>query len=142
MCIRDRGKSGHAFTTTVGTISALHVGGLQYDFYYPALDLMIDTRSKSDKGFVVSDSPPAYFIDRRGTRHSLDAIGEHHGQTIVSMRFFPGESGMPIFSNDGTVCCVVLGNAFTNGRWRGRVARIHPLTSSIDAKRARLGQDH
>lgn len=133
--IEHQGKTGHAFTTNEGTISALHVGGVNFDYYYPALDLMIDTRTKSDQGFKTSDLPPSYFIDRRGTRHSLAKTGSHHSQTVVSMRFFPGESGMPIFAADGSVCCVVLGNAFINARWRGRVARIHPLLEGIQAKK-------
>lgn len=124
-------KTGHAFTTKSGTISALHVGGLAFDYYYPGMDLMIDTRSKSDQGYSTSDRPPAYFIDRRGKRHKIEAIGKHHLHTVTSMRFFPGESGMPIFASDGSVCCVVLGNAFLNGRWKGRAARIEPLLESI-----------
>ena len=130
--INHNGKTGHAFTTEVGTITALHVGGIAFDHYYPALDIAIDTRSKSLGGYKISNSPPAYFIDRRGTRHTLKPTGNYHLQTMVSLRFFPGESGMPVFASDGTVCCVVLGNAFTNGRWRGRVAPIAPLTSRIN----------
>ena len=132
--VTHQGKTGHAFTTDEGTISALHVGGINFDYYHPALDLMIDTRSKSEKGFKTSDLPPAYFIDRRGTRHTLLATGTNQLQTVVSMRFFPGESGMPIFASDSSVCCVVLGNAFIDGRWRGRVARIQPLLEGIQAK--------
>lgn len=129
--VNHGGKTGHAFTTHEGTISALHVGGLNFNYYYPALDIMIDTRSKSANGFKTSDKPASYFIDRRGIRHNLNAIGNHHGQTITSLRFFPGESGMPIFANDGSVCGVVLGNVLQHGRWSGRMSRITPLLASI-----------
>ena len=129
--INHLGKTGHAFTTNVGTFSALHVGGLSYDYYCSELDIAVDTKNISENGYTTSDLPPAYFIDRRGTRHILKATATTNHQTIVSMRFFFGESGMPIFAADGSVCCVVLGNAFIRGRWRGRVARITPLTSFI-----------
>ena len=139
--INHQGKTGHAFTTKLGTISALHVGGLKYDYYCSELDIAIETNSKSENGFTISDLPPAYFIDRRGTRHTLNAIDMTNNQTIVSLRFFFGESGMPIFAADGTVCCVVLGNAFIRGRWRGRVARITPLTSFIKKANSRTIDD-
>ena len=139
--INHHGKTGHAFTTKAGTISALHVGGLSHDYYCSELDIAINTKNRSEGGFTTSDLPPAYFIDRRGTRHSLEATGETNHQTIVSLRFFFGESGMPIFAEDGTVCCVVLGNAFIRGRWRGRVARITPLTSFIKGAHSQTTTD-
>ena len=129
--IETRRKTGHAFITTKGTFSAMHVGGMKYDYVYPAMDVALQTSSKSDKGFKTSDLAPAYFVDRRGVRHRLVAIGTFGLETVVSLRFFPGESGMPIFANDGTACCVVLGNAFTNGSWRGRVSRITPILDAI-----------
>ena len=129
--IFHKGKTGHGFMTDEGTMTALHVGGLAFDYTYPAMDIGIETKSKTAKGFRLSDKPPAYFIDRRGTRHSLSMTGDHGLQTVVSMRFYPGESGMPVFSSDGSVCSVVLGNAFINRRWQGRVARVMPLVDSI-----------
>ena len=135
--LNHQGKTGHAFTTNEGTISAMHVGGLDFDYYCSELDIAIDTKAKSKDGFTVSDSPPSYFIDRRGTRHMLSATGTSNHQTIVSLRFFFGESGMPVFAADGSVCCVVLGNAFIRGRWRGRVAPITPLTSFIEKATAK-----
>ena len=130
--IAHKGKTGHAFKTHEGTVTALHVGGLAFDYIFPAMDIGIETKSRTDKGFRLSDKPPAYFIDRRGTRYSLNATGTYGLQTVVDMRFYPGESGMPVFAGDGSVCCIVLGNAFTGGRWRGRVARVTPLVDSIN----------
>ena len=140
--INHQGKTGHGFTTNKGTVSAMHVGGLNYDYYCSELDIAINTRNKSDQGFTTSDLPPTYFVDRRGNRHKLSATGTTNHQTIVSMRFFFGESGMPIFAEDGSVCCVVLGNAFIRGRWRGRVARITPLTSFIKEAESQAADDN
>ena len=140
--IEHNGKIGHAFKTNVGTISALHVGGLSHDYYCTELDIAINTKNRSEEGYTTSDLPPAYFIDRRGIRHSLKATSKTNHHTIVSMRFFFGESGMPIFAEDGSVCCVVLGNAFIRGRWRGRVARITPLTSYIKENVSQTADDN
>lgn len=129
--IQNQGKTGHGFTTTEGNLTALHVGGLPFDYLYPAMDIGINTRNKSAKGFQVSELPPAYFIDRRGTRHRVVELGPTGLQTSVSLRFYPGESGMPVFAEDGTVCCVVLGNHFDAGRWHGRVSKIQPLLDAI-----------
>lgn len=139
--INNQGRIGYGFTTNVGTISALHVGGLGHDYYCSELDIAINTRNRSEGGYTTSDLPPSYFIDRRGTKHLLEATSESNHQTIVSMRFFFGESGMPIFAEDGSVCCVVLGNAFIRGRWRGRVARITPLTSFVKEANSQQTKD-
>ena len=125
--INHNGKTGHGFKTTVGTITALHVGGLQFDHTFPQMDIGISTAEKHDDGFKTSDLPPAYFIDRRGTRHTLVSTGKKELQTIVSIRFFHGESGMPIFAKDGTVCGVVLGNVLIGRRWQGRMSRVTPI---------------
>ena len=125
--INNHGKTGHGFTTTEGSITALHVGGLQFDHTFPQMDIGISTAGKRDDGFKTSDFPPAYFIDRRGIRHTLVPTGKKELQTIVSIRFFPGESGMPIFAKDGTVCGVVLGNVLIDRRWQGRISRVTPI---------------
>lgn len=126
--------SGHAVVTDSGTITAMHVGGIDHNYVAEAMDIVIDTRSKSESGFKTSDLPPNYFIDRRGKRHTLSVIGNLDSQTIVSMRFFPGESGMPIFASDGSVTCIVLGNVFIRGRWYGRVSRVTPIVKFAEQR--------
>lgn len=121
------GKAGHAVVTDDGTITAMHVGGIDYDYSSQELDIAIDTKSTSRSGFKTSDFAPDHFIDRRGRKHRLHVIGNFDHQTLVSLRFFPGESGMPIFANDGSVTCIVLGNVLIRGRWYGRVARVSPI---------------
>lgn len=132
--INNHGKTGHGFTTDEGSITALHVGGLQFDYIFPQMDIGINTASKSDEGFKTSDLPPAYFIDRRGTRHSVNRIGETGLQTTLNIRFFPGESGMPVFARDGTVCGVVLGNVFIAKTWLGRMSRVKPIVEAANPK--------
>lgn len=128
--INNQGTTGHGFKTTKGTITAMHVGGIPFNYTFPQMDIGIDTTSKNQSGFVVSDSPPCYFIDRRGTRHALAKVGNYGLQTTLSIRFFPGESGMPIFARDGSVCGVVLGNVFHERQWIGRMSRITPVIES------------
>ena len=133
--INNHGKTGHGFTTTEGAITVLHVGGLQFDYTFPQMDIGISTAGKRDDGFKTSDLTPAYFIDRRGIRHTVVATGKKELQTIVSIRFFHGESGMPIFAKDGTVCGVVLGNVLIDRRWQGRISRVTPIIeASANAK--------
>ena len=135
MAIETDQHSGHAVVTESGTITAMHVGGIDHDYVAEDMDIVIDTRSKSGTGFKTSDLPPDYFIDRRGRRHTLSVIGNLDSQTIVSMMFFPGESGMPIFASDGSVTCIVLGNVFIRGRWYGRVARVTPIVEFAERRR-------
>ena len=125
--INNNRTSGHGFRTTEGTITALHVGGIKFNRIFQQIDIGIDTGSKHASGFKTSDLPPSYFIDRRGRRHDLSKVGKFGLQTTVSLRFYPGESGMPVFAKDGTVCGVVLGNAFRDRKWLGRIARISLL---------------
>ena len=125
--INNNGKTGYGFKTTAGTFTAMHVGGINADLSIPEMDIEMNSSMKTPHGFKTSDLPPAFFIDRRGTRHTLNAIGSSGHQTIVSIRFFPGESGLPIFAKDGTACGVVLGNIFKDRKWSGRISRIHPL---------------
>ena len=133
--IEHDGNSAHGVVTDAGTITAKHVGGLEHDFYSEAMDIIIDTDSKSESGFTTSDKAPKYFIDRRGTRHQLNVIGNLDFQTLVSIRFYFGESGMPVFGDDGSVVGIVLGNAFIRGRWRGRISRVTPI---VDFSRTHL----
>ena len=125
--IETEGYSGHAVVTEDGTITAKHVGGIDIDYSCDEMDIVIDTKSTSDSGVRTSDLPPNYFIDRRGKKHTLSRIATLEYQTIVSMRFFAGESGMPIFAADGSVTAIVLGNIFIDGRWYGRISRVTPI---------------
>lgn len=135
--ITTEGHSGHAVVTENGTITAKHVGGIDFDYSCEEMDIVIDTKSTSDTGIKTSDLPPDHFIDRRGRKHSLYSIGNLDYQTVVSMRFFVGESGMPIFAADGSVTCIVLGNVFIKGRWYGRIARVTPIVE-FSLQRRRL----
>ena len=121
--------------TESGTITAKHVGGIEFDYVSDDMDIVIDTSVKSETGFKTSDLPPDYFIDRRGRRHTLFLTGNLNNQTIVSMRFFAGESGMPVFAKDGSVCCIILGNVFIKGRWYGRVSRVTPIIEFAERRR-------
>jgi len=132
--IETDGHSGHGVLTSAGTITAKHVGGINFNFFSDEMDIVIDTNSASPTALATSDQPPAYFLDRRGKRHEVKATGKLNFQTIVSMRFFAGESGMPVFASDGSVTCVVIGNVFIDGRWLGRVSRVTPIINF--AKRA------
>lgn len=131
------GHEGHAAKTKSGTITALHVGCIDYDFLSHQMDLALDTSDRSESGFSTSDLPPSYFVDRRGVRHDLKATHKLDSQTVVSIRFFPGESGMPVFADDGSVTCIVLGNVDIGGRWFGRISRVTPILEFANKVRNR-----
>ena len=128
---------GHGFKTTEGTITAMHVGGISYDYSLKDMDIVIDSRSRSPSAYKVSDNPPAYFIDRRGIRHRLRKTGSMGSKTTVSIEFYPGESGMPVFSADGSVACVVIGNVHIGGRWFGLISRVTPIVDFANKSRKR-----
>ena len=131
-------KTGHGFITNEGTITALHVGIIEFDYIDKPSDVAINTKRSSPDGYMISDQPPSYFIDRRGKKHEVEAIGKLNAHTTLSIEFYAGESGMPIFAKDGTVCCVVVGNAKIKNRWRGIVSRIFPLLNFTRKHRRKL----
>ena len=116
----------------------MHVGIIEFDYIDKPSDVAINTKRSSTEGFTVSDQPPSYFIDRRGNKHEVEAIGKLNAHTTLSIEFYAGESGMPIFAKDGTVCCVVVGNAKIKNKWRGIVSRIFPLLSFTRKHRRKL----
>jgi len=96
--------------------------------------------------FRVSTKMPKYFIDRRGTRHALQATGTVGLYWTTDVCFFSGESGLACFDVNDDVCGVVLGNVYLKGVWLGRVAKLGDAINAISDKRVlsvfnRLGVD-
>lgn len=86
----------------------------------------------------LSGNRPTYFVDRRGSRHSIVVKGTVGLYWQTDLCFFNGESGSPCYDEDGNVSGVVLGNVFLKGVWFGRVAKIEKAIDAI-TDRAALG---
>ena len=126
------------FRTSYGMWTANHVGtGFQPSHFSKTQDIQF--RLEDNRGrlhYTIGNGHPDHFICRRGRTHLLTYGNlNRHVWSTPGFRFFPGESGSPIFSRDGTVCGIVLGNYFDNktSSWVGRVAKIRGFNSRIMA---------
>ena len=131
--IETPSSSASGFVCEYGLVTAFHVTGFRYDYGFPDLDAAIDSTYASDSSYETGSGSPSYLLDRRGHKVDTSVLDTDGSQWIVSTRFYSGESGLPVFSDDGKVCGVVLGNRRVGGRWRGRVLIFEALR-----KRARM----
>lgn len=125
------------FEIRIGTFTANHVGKeFGPDVVDKNADIQFKFTDNSDRSyFDLGNQLPDHFIDRRGNWHQIKSSDLNaHEWSIDGFRFFPGESGSPIFGKDGKVCGVVLGNYLNqkSKRWFGRVGKIQGSRRVID----------
>lgn len=125
--IETPSSSASGFVCELGLVTAYHVTGFRYDYGFPDIDAAIDSTYSSDVSYQTGDGQPAYFVDRRGHKVEVNSLEAVRSQWTVSSRFYSGESGLPVFSDDGKVCGVILGNRRVGGVWRGRVLMFKAL---------------
>ena len=85
----------------------------------------------------ISGKVPAYFVDRRGSRHDMAVRGTLGLYWKTDVCFFSGESGSACYDENDNVCGVVLGNVLIKGVWYGRVAKLSKAIDAITGRRAR-----
>lgn len=112
--------SGHFFTVAHAPGSGISVTDL---------DIRITTLKRHPFQLRVGRGKPHHFFDRRGIKHRLTTQRTEDLRFLVDAEFFPGESGLPVFTRRGFVCGVVSGNLVQPSRF-GLVSRIDKLESS------------
>ena len=122
--LEQDGHSAMGFNTDSGFLTVAHysysAGFADYD-----IDIKIDS-IRAGKRFRVGVGVPAYFFDRRGTRHELSVLRRNAKEWQTDILFFSGESGLPVFNQRGRVVGVVKGNELAPLR-SGLVARLGSL---------------
>ena len=122
--LEHSGHSAMGFNTDSGFLTVAHYsyssGFADYD-----LDIKIDS-IRAGKRFRIGYGVPAYFFDRRGTRHELSVLRRNVKEWQTDVLFFSGESGLPVFNQRGLVVGVVKGNELAPLR-SGLVARLGSL---------------
>lgn len=121
-----------SFNTDRAHVTAHHCKPASFVLASVDHDISLAT-PKPGKTIPVGDGPPSYFVCRRGVRHRIKTFGQHRsGQWFVSLEFYPGESGMPVFNSSGQACGVVLGNVSTGDAWLGRVGILSEVFAIAD----------
>lgn len=122
--LEHQGHSAMGFNTTAGFITVAHFH-FSSGFADHDLDLKIDSIREGDR-FRIGSGRPAYFVDRRGTRHELNVVRSSRHEWQTDVMFFSGESGLPVFNRKGLVVGVVKGNELEPLQ-SGLVARLGAL---------------
>lgn len=124
--IETGGQEATGFITTHGLFTSDHVTGQHATFRFKKRDVRVDQTQSSKYGFTFGSGSPSFFYDRRNHKIRLRVVdtGEHF--YTVDVRFYPGESGTPVFDRLRKVVGIVSGNDRNTDypyQWLGRVSR-------------------
>ena len=122
--LESNGHSAMGFNTGSGFITVSHFP-FSSGFSNADIDIKIDS-VRVGKQFEIGNGLPAYFFDRRGTRHDIRVVRSNRAEFQTNVLFFSGESGLPVFNRRGRVVGVVKGNELAPLR-TGLVARLDAL---------------
>jgi len=114
----------YSFQTNVGVITVDHQPVFDDSTRFVDLDIRIRRAVVTSKAYELGSGEPSFFIDRRGHRVNIEVSSETQNSWITEQKFFPGESGLPVFDKSGKCVAVVLGNRRERIKWRGRVCKI------------------
>ena len=123
--IENDGQEATGFLTVHGLFTSDHVDRQQATVRFQKRDVRVDERQKSKHGFKFGSGRPSFFYDRRNHKVPVIVIETGKHFYTVDVRFYPGESGTPVFDRFRRVVGVVSGNRRNTDapyQWMGRVS--------------------
>lgn len=130
--IENDGQEAIGFITEHGLFTSDHVSKQHATFRITDRDIRVDQTQSSKHGFKFGSGRPSFFYDRRNHKVDVSVVAVRDHFYIVDVRFYPGESGTPVFDRLRRVVGVVSGNDRSTDpthRWLGRVSKFGKIES-------------